>query len=67
MVHLGVALGRLCGVDCHPLAKVGVGGVNSNVATAIRTTVILFFTWAIAFATARDAIFVTISRRAWSF
>ena len=31
------------------LAKVGVSGVNSNLATAIRTTVVLVFTWAIAF------------------
>jgi bacterial/archaeal transporter family protein len=49
------------------LAKVGVAGVNSNVATAIRTTVILLFTWAIALATARNAIFVTFSRRTWFF
>jgi transporter family protein len=32
------------------LAKVGVENVNSNLATAIRTTFILFITWAIAFA-----------------
>ena len=30
------------------LAKVGVAGIDSNLATAIRTTVILVFTWAIA-------------------
>ncbi|HEY5768384.1 MAG TPA: EamA family transporter [Terrimicrobium sp.] len=29
------------------LAKVGVEGVDSNVATALRTTVVVFFTWAI--------------------
>ena len=33
------------------LAKVGVENINSNLATAIRTTVILVFTWGIAFAT----------------
>ena len=32
------------------LAKVGVAQVDSNLATAIRTSVILVFTWAIAFA-----------------
>lgn len=32
-------------------AKVGVANVNSNLATAIRTLVILFITWAIVFAT----------------
>jgi transporter family protein len=34
------------------LAKVGVENVNPNLATAIRTTVILLFTWAIVFAAA---------------
>ena len=33
------------------LAKVGVAGVDSNLATAVRTTVVLVFTWAIALAT----------------
>lgn len=31
------------------LAKVGVAGVDSNLATAVRTTVVLVFTWGIAF------------------
>jgi transporter family protein len=53
------------------LAKVGVEHVNSNLATAIRTTVILFITWAIAFAAAppgpiampgrRTLLFLTLS------
>jgi hypothetical protein len=32
-------------------AKIGISGVNSNLATAIRTVVILFVTWGIVFAT----------------
>ena len=32
------------------LAKIGIENVNSNLATAIRTAVILFFTWGIVFA-----------------
>ena len=32
-------------------AKVGVSGVNSNLATAIRTVVVLFIAWGIVFAT----------------
>ena len=32
------------------LAKVGVSGIDSNLATAIRTTVVLLFTWGIAIA-----------------
>jgi bacterial/archaeal transporter family protein len=33
------------------LAKIGIAGVDSNLATALRTTVVLAFTWAIAFGT----------------
>jgi bacterial/archaeal transporter family protein len=33
------------------LAKIGIAGVDSNLATAVRTTVVLVFTWAIALAT----------------
>lgn len=33
------------------LAKVGLAGVNSNLATAIRTVVILIFAWLVAFLT----------------
>jgi transporter family protein len=49
------------------LAKVGVAGVNSNLATAIRTSVVLVFAWAIAFATTRPMALGTLSRRTWIF
>jgi len=49
------------------LAKVGVTGVNSNLATAIRTTVILVFAWAIALATAKTSEVLELSRRTWIF
>ncbi len=49
------------------LAKLGVAGVNSNLATAIRTTVVLVFTWGIAFATADTTALVTLPRRTWLF
>jgi transporter family protein len=49
------------------LAKVGVAGVDSNLATAIRTTVILVFAWSIAFFTARPAELATLSGRTWLF
>ena len=49
------------------LAKVGVAGVDSNLATAIRTTVILVFAWAIAFVTARPAALATLGGRTWLF
>ena len=48
------------------LAKVGVKEVNSNMATAIRTVVILIFAWAVAFLTETQPL-STISRRTWTF
>ena len=48
------------------LAKVGVQDVDSNLATAIRTTVILVFAWAIALVTRAQAL-GTVSRKAWLF
>jgi bacterial/archaeal transporter family protein len=49
------------------LAKVGVAGVDSNLATAIRTTVILVFAWTIAFITAKPAELASLSGRTWLF
>jgi transporter family protein len=49
------------------LAKVGVTGVNSNLATAIRTTVILVFTWGIAASTTNITSLQTLPRRTWVF
>ena len=48
------------------LAKVGVAHMNSNLATAIRTVVILFFAWAVAFFSNREPI-STIGMRTWIF
>jgi transporter family protein len=49
------------------LAKVGVHDVNSNLATAIRTTVILVIAWAVALATAPAASIVMPGRRTLLF
>ena len=49
------------------LAKVGVENVNSHLATAIRTTVILVFTWAIAMAFAPAGSMAGLGRRTWIF
>ena len=49
------------------LAKVGVEGVNSNLATAIRTTVILVITWILASTAISGEAFANISRRTWVF
>jgi bacterial/archaeal transporter family protein len=49
------------------LAKVGVAGIDSNLATAIRTTVILVFTWSIAYVTRRPNAFATLNGRTMVF
>ena len=49
------------------LAKAGIAGVDSNLATAIRTTVIVIFTWAIASATGSVGGVQQISGRSWLF
>lgn len=51
------------------LAKKGVEGVDSNLATAIRTSVVLIFTWLLVFfATPADARSMAgLSRRTWIF
>jgi transporter family protein len=46
-------------------AKLGVAHINSNLATAIRTTVILVFTWGIALATGGAPQLAAISGRTW--
>lgn len=48
------------------LAKVGVAHVDSNLATAIRTVVILVFAWSVAIATNNQSM-ATIGRRTWLF
>jgi transporter family protein len=48
------------------LAKVGVAHVDSNLATAIRTVVILVFAWSVALLTNSQSM-GTIGRRTWIF
>lgn len=48
-------------------AKIGVKDINSNLATAIRTTVILFLTCGIVFFTDRVSEIKDISRHTWCF
>ena len=49
------------------LAKVGVEGLDSNLATAIRTTVVLIFTWTIAVSLNAHHGLGLIGRRSWVF
>ena len=49
------------------LAKVGISGVNSNLATAIRTFVVLIMSWGMVFLTNAQAGIWEISKRSWVF
>jgi bacterial/archaeal transporter family protein len=49
------------------LAKIGVEGVPSTLATAIRTAVVLVFAWAIVFSFGEHRSLATVSRRSLTF
>ena len=49
------------------LAKIGIDGVNSNLATAIRTAVVLLMSWGMVFLTNAQSGIADISRRSWLF
>lgn len=49
------------------LAKVGVAGVDSNLATAIRTSVVLVFSWLMAFTTSQPGAVRNLTQRTWIF
>ena len=49
------------------LAKAGIEGVNSNLATAIRTGVVLIMSWGMVFLTNAQQGLGQISRKSWLF
>lgn len=49
------------------LAKIGIEGVPSNLATAIRTVVVILMAWAMVFLTNSQTEIVNISRKSWLF
>ena len=49
------------------LAKVGIQGVNSNLATALRTLVVLAMAWGMVFITGSQGGIGSISRKSWLF
>lgn len=49
------------------LAKMGMGGINSNLATAIRTVVVLVMAWGIVFLTGRQQEIQNIAGKSWAF
>ena len=49
------------------LAKLGMEGINSNLATALRTIVVLVMAWGIVFATGKHTGIGDITARSWMF
>jgi len=49
------------------LAKIGIDGIDSNLATAIRTVVILVLVWGIVFATVPLSDISTLTAKNWTF
>lgn len=49
------------------LAKVGIDGVNSNLATAIRTVVVVVMAWGMVFLTSAQTGLSQISKKSWIF
>lgn len=48
-------------------AKVGIDGVNSNLATALRTVVVLVMAWGMVFITGTQNGITEISKKSWIF
>lgn len=49
------------------LAKIGIDGVNSNLATALRTVVVLIMAWGMVFITGTQNGITEISKKSWVF
>ncbi|MCQ4764413.1 EamA family transporter [Cloacibacillus evryensis] len=49
------------------LAKIGIEGVNSNLATAVRTVVVVIMAWLVVFMTGSGGQIGDISRKSWLF
>ena len=49
------------------LAKVGIEGVNSNLATAVRTMVVVVMAWGMVFLTGAQSGIQEISKKSWIF
>lgn len=48
-------------------AKIGIDGVNSNLATAVRTVVVVVMSWLIVFITNNQSGLAQISKKSWVF
>lgn len=59
-------VGFICRIDII-LAKIGINGVNSNLATAIRTIVVLIMAWSMVFLVGAQSGISETSSRSWIF
>ena len=48
-------------------AKIGIDGVNSNLATAVRTVVVVVMSWLMVFITNNQSGLAQISKKSWVF
>ena len=60
-------LGALFAGITSILIKIGIENVNPNLATAIRTVVVLVMAWGIVFATGKHAEIANIAQKSWVF
>ena len=67
MWRLYALLGALFAALTSILAKLGIAGIDSNLATAIRTAVVLVLAWGIVFLTGAQTGLAEIGRRSWVF
>lgn len=49
------------------LAKIGIDGVDSNLATAVRTVVVVIMEWGMVFLTSAQSGITEISKKSWIF
>lgn len=67
MWFLFALLSALFAAATSVLAKIGIDGVNSNLATALRTVVVLVMAWGMVFLTHAQSGISEISRKSWIF
>lgn len=63
MAYLYAILSAIFAALTSILAKIGIEGINSNLATAIRTSVVLVFSWIMVFVVGGQGDLGNISRR----
>lgn len=67
MVFVFAVLSAIFAAITSILAKIGIEGVNSNLATAIRTVVVVLMAWGIVALTNAQSGIAEISKRSWIF